>query len=151
MTLARVRNALYIGLPILATVLMSIAQATGVHAVGWVGLAAALSGPVLAFVKAPTDGAARRALYAVVAAAQVLVASYGLTGGHLGEWLPIVVGALGALAGVPASNNTATTVPQIIVQGTVDTLGDVVGQVTEVGTEVAEDFVRRMWPPQNRG
>lgn len=42
MTLARVRNALYIGLPLLATVLMSVATATGEHAVGWVALALSL-------------------------------------------------------------------------------------------------------------
>lgn len=153
MTLARVRNALYIGLPILATILMSVAQASGVHAVGWVALAAAVSGPVLAFVKAPTADAGiagRRALYALVAAVQIIVTSYGLTTGHVGEWLPIVVGALGALAGVPASNNTATT-PRIVVEGTVEAVTDVVDQLTTAGNEAAQDFVQRMWPNQNRG
>lgn len=153
MTLARVRNALYIGLPILATILMSVAQASGVHAVGWVALAAAVSGPVLAFVKAPTADAGiagRRALYALVAAVQIIVTSYGLTTGHVGEWLPIVVGALGALAGVPASNNTATT-PRIVVEGTVEAVTDVVDQLTAAGNEAAQDFVQRMWPNQNRG
>lgn len=153
MTLARVRNALYIGLPILATILMSVAQASGVHAVGWVALAAAVSGPALAFVKAPTADAGiagRRALYALVAAVQIIVTSYGLTTGHVGEWLPIVVGALGALAGVPASNNTATT-PRIVVEGTVEAVTDVVDQLTAAGNEAAQDFVQRMWPNQNRG
>lgn len=153
MTLARVRNALYIGLPILATILMSVAQASGVHAVGWVALAAAVGGPVLAFVKAPTADAGiagRRALYALVAAVQIIVTSYGLTTGHVGEWLPIVVGALGALAGVPASNNTATT-PRIVVEGTVEAVTDAVDQLTAAGNEAAQDFVQRMWPNQNRG
>lgn len=153
MTLARVRNALYIGLPILATILMSVAQASGVHAVGWAALAAAVSGPALAFVKAPTADAGiagRRALYALVAAVQIIVTSYGLTTGHVGEWLPIVVGALGALAGVPASNNTATT-PRIVVEGTVEAVTDVVDQLTTAGNEAAQDFVQRMWPNQNRG
>lgn len=152
MTLARVRNALYIGLPILATILMSVAQASGVHAVGWVALAAAVGGPVLAFVKAPTADAGitgRRALYALVAAVQIIVTSYGLTTGHVGEWLPIVVGALGALAGVPASNNTATT-PRIVVEGTVEAVTDAVDQLTAAGNEAAQDFVQRMWPNQNR-
>ena len=153
MTLARARNALYIGLPLLATILMSVATATGEHAVGWVALAAAVGGPALAFVKAPTADAGiagRRALYAVVAAVQIIVTSYGLTTGHVGEWLPIVVGALGALAGVPASNNTATT-PRIVVEGTVEAVTDAVDQLTAAGNEAAQDFVQRMWPNQNRG
>lgn len=154
MTLARVRNALYLGLPILATVLMSVAQASGVHGIGWAALAAALGGPVLAFVKAPTADDSgillRRALYALVAAAQIIVTSYGLTSGQLGEWLPIVVGALGALAGVPASNNTATT-PRIVVEGTVEAVTDVVDGLVQAGNEAADDFVQRMWPNQKRG
>lgn len=154
MTLARVRNALYIALPILATILMSVAQATGVHGIGWAALAAAITGPVLAFVKAPSadDGgiALRRALYAVIAAVQIIVTSYGLTTGHVGEWLPVVVGALGALAGIPASNNTATT-PRIVVEATADAISDAVEQYATQANEAAEDFVQRMWPNQNRG
>ena len=153
MTLARVRNALYIGLPLLATILMSVATATGEHAVGWVALAAAVGGPALAFVKAPTADAGiagRRALYAVVAAVQIIVTSYGLTTGHVGEWLPIVVGALGALAGVPASNNTATT-PRIVVDATVDAVTEGLEGLAGAANEAAEDFVQRMWPNQNRG
>ncbi len=107
-SLADVRAVLYMGLPVLTALLVSLGVANGVQSALWAGLVTALAGPGLAFWKARSVSNLRSALYAVAVAGQAVAIGYGLLG-DAGTWTPVVSAAIAALGGGLAVANTPVT------------------------------------------
>lgn len=137
---ADVRAALYTALPVAATLLTTIAALDQHRAAAWAALAAAVTGPVLAFARTPSFARGRMALYALVGAGQMLAVGFGLTQSHaVAVWMPLVTAVLGILGGGVAVANTDTT-PAAGVPVGPRSLDDLVAQA---GQQAARDAVDR--------
>lgn len=132
-----VRALIYTATPVVTALLVTLGVVTTDQAALWAGLASAVAGPVLAFVMAPSTAKARLGVYSLIFAGQALAIGYGLTGGSVGAWLPVVSAVLAVLGGGTAAANTTTTPASPV---------DAVARVGRHAAESAEDFLRRMWP-----
>lgn len=109
---ADVRDLFYNIMPLLATLLVGYGVLNNSEAQLYMGLGAAVLGPVVSAVMARTLSTFRTAFYAVVAAVQAIVVYYGIaTDGDFAMWMPLIVALVGGTAGRVASAHTFTSAP----------------------------------------
>ena len=109
---ADLRNYVYVILPVVAALFVTLGVFDDAHAAMWVALITAVVGPGLAFVMTRNVSTFRTAFYAIVTAIQAIVIGYGIaTDDQLSIWLPLVVTIVGAAGGSVSTRYLQTTAP----------------------------------------